>query len=239
MEGALDKVGLVATRISCQDANALTPTYICKLYKDRKLSRHSSLVPTQIAISMSHAKVWERLVQSDNDYALIFEDDARPLGGFVQNLNAIFKYILITRCVRFDILWLWNGDYEGTSKHLKRFGIVNDIHILEEKKSSYTAGAAAYVIHRNYAKRLLDNFFPIEHPIDVYAGMRSKYGVTKRHFTLKMKVYDINKGCIQSDLVKLGCGGFYEWEGKPAGGQGRSTQNYNAEKVNMYPCFYS
>jgi GR25 family glycosyltransferase involved in LPS biosynthesis len=108
-----------------------------------------------IGASLSHLKVWKEFVKSNAKYALILEDDV--------SLPATFS-MMVRDCAKdlpskWDIWVLgWNHTPVDTGKH----GTNPFRRIL------HFVGAHCYIISRNAAKILIDEFFPIEAHIEHY-----------------------------------------------------------------------
>jgi GR25 family glycosyltransferase involved in LPS biosynthesis len=181
----------------------------------------------EVSINMSHYNAWQKLITSCKEYALILEDDIELKRDFVQNVNSILDHLELKK-MKFSILHLWNGNWARTKTACKNITSVNivdkKIKIIKETRE-YNAGAAAYIISREYAIWLSDHFFPIEIPQDILMGLYVKHG---NHLSLKMK-WNKEESCYQSPLLDMPCGG--------EGGTGsQTTQQYDADLVDELNC---
>lgn len=141
----LQKVGIISQRISAVDAS--TPEF--KKFYSSIPSPKRSLPET--ACSESHIKVYKKFLKTNEDYALIFEDDiVFPPSTTYEKLNTAlneskdFKLLLLGHCY--------------TSKHS-----------VDEKGSPFLGKglcAHAYVISRQGAKDIL-NTYSVREPIDI------------------------------------------------------------------------
>jgi len=167
------------TRVSCIDGRKYNHQKFCDLISEGKLYYKAELTPTQVAISLSHIKCWEQLVNSKADYMVVFEDDCHFFKSFMPKFEAVMGAKL-----NFDVFYLYNGNWGQTRSSLKKITTVDDIHIYKETKR-YIASASAYIITKEWANFLLDRVYPIEIPIDDFMGATS---VKKHnHFTVKNK----------------------------------------------------
>jgi len=73
MTGVLEELGIDGERVAAVDGKALSEDEIAAVYRFRPGTQY--LDPGSIACSLSHRKVWERIVAADDDYALVLEDD--------------------------------------------------------------------------------------------------------------------------------------------------------------------
>ncbi len=112
-----------------------------------------------IGCALSHAKVWEKFLATDADYALIFEDDVYFSAAELQPILTE----LIKNHNMWDIVNLQVG-HRGlpiTAKKLASGYAI--VHYLTK-----VTNAGAYLISRASAKKLLANAYPIRMPIDHY-----------------------------------------------------------------------
>jgi hypothetical protein len=107
-----------------------------------------------IGASLSHLKAWQTFLKSGANYALIMEDDVQ--------LPSTFS-LMVRDCAK-DLpskwdLWIlgWNFSPVDTGKTSSPFREI--LHFI---------GAHCYIIKRNTAKILVENFFPIETHIEHY-----------------------------------------------------------------------
>ena len=220
---------LPACREVCVNGKAFDEKFICQMVCSGLVRKNTDMTPVEVSICFSHLNVWQRFVDSCKDYALILEDDAEVHKDFKKMLNKTFK-ALHDNGKKFDVLYLWNGNWGGTLKHAKKvLKVDNKITVLQEKEA-FTAGAVAYVITRDFAKALLKDAYPLEDPIDIYMGEKSLARGRKAALTIEM-TYNKKKECYLSPFfrgTKWICGGDE--------GTGNTTQDYGAKTVKRMDC---
>ncbi len=110
---------------------------LCLKYKfDRRL------IIGEVGVAMSHLLLWERLLESEDDFFIIFEDDAR----FVKTPSELE----ILADIDFQMLNKHSTAHEGT--------------IWLGPKSS---GLYGYVVHKSGAEKFLARHSVIDAPIDI------------------------------------------------------------------------
>jgi len=103
---------------------------------------------------LSHASLWEMVVNQNLDHCLIFEDDVVFEPDFVEKYNKVINYIPSDTDIFFlDISWC-----EKSEKYNE----------LLDKITGKFFGMHAYIITNAGAKKLLKHIFPIEVQIDSY-----------------------------------------------------------------------
>ena len=157
----IDQLGLSFERISAIDGKLLSEEEIQKFCDQEQFKKYFKMLPEKetIGCSLSHEKALRMFLESEYEFALIFEDDVEfdpcELKDCVE--KAIEKKDL------FDIL-----SFEVTHN---RFPLkISDL--CEDKYMAlyFTAvkHAGCYLINRSAVKKLLDKFFPIIMPFDHY-----------------------------------------------------------------------
>lgn len=158
-----------------------------------------------IGCYLSHIKLWQNLINSQTQNAiLIFEDDidvdikntnSNNINDFIQNI--------ITTQPDWDFIFL------GYSKPLPIFS--NDIcnkNICQIKDKTFCTHA--YIINKKGAKKLLDKAFPIVHQIDSFISFMStredikSFRPIKPFFTQSDEITNIifNSSMIQEGPIK-------------------------------------
>lgn len=222
---AAEKANVVACRVPCVSGAKLTQKLVCEMRRKKQLSANASMSAVEVAINLSHFNCWQRIVDSCLDYGMVLEDDVEMSEDFADKIDAIMAS-LREKSVPFSILHLWNGNWAQTAGAHKTIATVDGMRVVQETKM-YNAGAAAYIISKEYARWLLDRTFPISEPQDMRMGTYVRHG---NHLSLKMR-YDRGGRCYVSPLIEMECGGD--------GGTGVSTQDYEAKAVktsNCMPC---
>jgi GR25 family glycosyltransferase involved in LPS biosynthesis len=114
-----------------------------------------------IGCSISHAKLWRRIVASGAPYAVVMEDDARFTMDLLQKVNEVAKTVPDTARV-----WLL-GLYKP---NMVREPLANGSPW--SRVFTFTA-SHAYVITREAAKKFLEQVFPVDMHIDHYMSTMS------------------------------------------------------------------
>jgi len=214
-----NNAGLKVCRIPCILGKKFTTEELCKMIDDGIISKRANMTPIEISINMSHYNCWKSLVDSKLEYALICEDDIEVKSSFVKDVNSILDALEID----FSILHLWNGNWNHTKSKMKNVIKINEKLQIMKETVPYNAGATCYIISKKYARFLMDHFFPIRRPQDIFMASF----INKTHLSLKMK-FDKDKDCYISPILDMPCGGD--------GGTGKTTQNYTLATIDTYSC---
>ena len=114
-----------------------------------------------VGCALSHIAVWQWLVNSDHEMALVFEDDAVVPPDFIEKANECIQKSILKDPKNWD-LWLLGGKWE-------------DIHSIPDEKEIVQIKAFmlshAWVITRRCAKKLLKDAFPIHAHIDIWVSI--------------------------------------------------------------------
>ena len=220
--------GLPYCREVCVNGKEFDKKLICQMVKSKLLNKKSYMTPIEVSICYSHLNVWQRFVDSCKDYALVLEDDAEVHKDFKKMLNKTLK-ALHNKNKRFDILYLWNGNWANSLGDTKKVLKVDDKITVLQETTEFNAGAVSYVLSKSFAKTLLRNAYPINQPIDIYMG---EQGVAprKKAFTIEM-TYNSKKECYLSPFfrgTKWVCGG--------STGTGNTTQDYVSKTIEKIRC---
>lgn len=214
------KAKVNACRVPCVLGKKFTQKLMCDMIKNKIVAPKADMTTVEISINMSHYNCWKKLINSCEDYALIFEDDVELKQDFIENINLIMSKLEKIDYHDFSILHLYNGNWAGTDKSHKFITrVAPGISIVQETEQ-YNAAASAYIISRKYAEFLMNRFFPIKIPQDIMMGDYVKKG---NHLSLKMK-YRKKDECYISPILDLECGG--------SGGTGTlTTQEHSAPTI--------
>ncbi len=164
LQSQFDNVGLSFERVSGVYGKDLTDKQleqnVSKLY--RKFGPKSA-----IGCAMSHMKVWQRIVDNNDQVALILEDDVVFTDNFLEKFNSIFPTvpndfdILYLGCInscninkKFDMYYSITKNILFKGKYTKPFVKIND-HVFEPP---LPLAAHAYIITNKTARYLLENF---------------------------------------------------------------------------------
>jgi glycosyl transferase family 25 len=122
-----------------------------------------------IGCSLSHFNAWKTFLDSDNEFAIIFEDDVdfdpqtlRNIVEKLQNNTALWDV------VTFEI------SHRGTPLTLKHLdGTQNNLSVYLTE----TSHTGAYILNRKAAEKLMQKFFPIKMPVDHYMIRPWEFGL--------------------------------------------------------------
>ena len=227
--------GVKSRREPCVNGKEITNNLVCQMVKYGFVSKRADVNPIEIAIFLSHYNIWIKLLNSKADYALVFEDDSEIDPQFKSMLNKTLKKLEdhYNKPLIDDVLFLWNGNWNKTAKYGKDVVKVdNKINVFQETHE-FTPGTVSYLITKKFAKKLVDNSFPIRNSVDVYMGEQPFRNSKKdKSVPLSIKMYhNKEKDCYLSPFFTgedWVCGG--DW------GTGDTTQNYEADKVEQINC---
>jgi len=145
--------------------------------KKYRRSDYEINTPGAIGASLSHISCWRRLLESDADYLVVFEDDTLVTEEDMEKIDS-----LIPNMPKWDI-WLlgthaWAFSGVPLTKRTKGWWKVKQF-----------TGAHAYIISRRGAEILLKECFPIETHIEYYICACAQLKGLKilRHSDLRMK----------------------------------------------------
>lgn len=172
MQRRLDQIGLSYERLPAVDGtlhwDSLKQTVDIAQF-ERNVGR--DIMPGEIGCYHSHLQAWQRLLASDCQTLLVLEDDVVFGDDFMQALH-----IALEHRTNWDMLNL----NKIRAKQPIRQNLLGPYSL-----NAYIGpltGMGAYLIHRNIAKRLLNQMFPIVLPIDleldrVYKFDLRRYGL--------------------------------------------------------------
>lgn len=190
IENQLDKINnkLPFERINAVDAkkldiqnlsNKLVTKDGIKSALNKKNGLYTILTKGAIGCALSHKIAWEKVMNGNDEYVLIVEDDIEFIDNYNDKLNSIIKKV-----PKYDILYLGNSGY---NKH-------SGLDSVDIPKLTY--GTFGYIINKTAAKMLLQ-VFPITQQIDTEM---SKVFDKLKVFTVKYNKDDIDERIILSDL---------------------------------------
>jgi len=156
MTKTLDELGLDYERVAAVDGRALSEEEIAAVYQHAPGTQF--LDPGSIACSLSHRKVWERIVAADDDYALVLEDDVI----FGENAGAILA----------DTGWIPGGTELLRLETFRRHTVhgrepvatVGDRAIY--RLHHIHNGTGAYIVSKAAAARLLKHMTRFSYAVD-------------------------------------------------------------------------
>lgn len=157
----VEKLDLPTHRISAVDGAKLAPEDFSQKFDDNAYKKYLGYVlnPGVVGCALSHIKTWETFLNSNYEFAIIFEDDvsfkAEEVLAAINNLTKNAKY--------WDIANL-DTDLRGMPLTIKKFD--NQTRMVAYLLRIHHTGA--YIINRYAAQQLLSKALPIRIPVDLY-----------------------------------------------------------------------
>ncbi|MDP0561837.1 MAG: glycosyltransferase family 25 protein [Candidatus Endonucleobacter sp. (ex Gigantidas childressi)] len=122
-------------------------------------TRGRILAAGEIGCYLSHSKIWQHIIETGINKALIIESDAVFTDESIQTINKIDKDLF-----EWELIMLYYRECYPAFKG--RYNITPQTKLV--KFSNKTSCATAYLVTSDGAKRLLDKAYPIQMPVDDY-----------------------------------------------------------------------
>lgn len=155
------ELGLETERIEAVNGQALLDNQIATYLDKDSYKTYLKHLPKKgtIGCSLSHINTWKNFLQSNYEYALIFEDDI----SFDPKILKIAIDQLTSKAALWDIN-LFEIKHHGIPLEIATFanGQKLSLYLTE------VTHAGAYIINRNAAIKLLQKALPIKMPVDHY-----------------------------------------------------------------------
>lgn len=167
-EFAREKV--ICNRYNAFDGSTITKNHdLCKLFKGNNFNYRRGVM----GAALSHIGLWRKLIASDNDYFLIFEDDIKLRKNFNACYQILLKQLNDLKC---DIVFLgYHNDVFDENQNKKLMGeayvnFMNIIAVTDDIKDYMWGGLFSYIISRGFAKKLIDDIDKncLKEPIDTF-----------------------------------------------------------------------
>ncbi len=200
------KIGLDYYRLKCIYGKKFTDKQIYTMYKKNLIKKTDWINIIEISVSLSHVNAWLKILNSNYEYGMICEDDIQFKRDFKKHVNLILNELQANN-KNFDILYLWNGNWNNTKYALKTVHKINKDLVIKRETEKFNAGTVSYIISKKAIKKLLEKIFPISDPIDIFIGTFYK---KLKIYTLSMKYNKIKKR-DKSPLFLSG-----QWDNKKA-----------------------
>lgn len=161
IKGYVKDLGLKLERIEAIDGSTLSVEEISEKVDLKSYKAFLGHLPKlgTIGCSLSHIKVWQTFLESNLEFAVIFEDDV----SFDPNQVKTIIEDLIRNSKLWDVVIL-EIHHQGCPLTIKN--LVNNHHLAVYLVNVTHTGA--YVINRKAAKNLLEKALPIKMPVDHY-----------------------------------------------------------------------
>ena len=143
------------SKLDVLNDNRISPHTRMNIAKKYRRSDYEINTAGAIGASFSHISCWKKLLDSDEEYMVVFEDDTLVTDEYLKQIDELAQTLPI-----------WDMWLLGT--HAWQFkGIPLSKNSKWSKVKQFT-GAHAYVISRRGAELLLKECFPIETHIEYY-----------------------------------------------------------------------
>lgn len=131
---------------------------------DQTRMHEIAMTSQEIAVALSHIETWRRVVNGNDDAALILEDDVVIMYGFARRLQATWTALRVpNRGADFDLLYLAYKNVDA-AKHA-----LTSIPVRRQDPGVWEA--AAYILTKTAAQKLLDQL-PAFGPIDLWLNLQ-------------------------------------------------------------------
>ena len=175
-----------------QPSHLLSVWSLYNLTKNVERKEHAQLGSWgAVGCYLSHALIWERMVEKNIQKCIIFEDDVKFYSNFKEEFEKVVEFIPKDADVVFlDLLWCENKI---------------DVNEYVKKIDGQFFGTHAYIITLEAAKKFLSKILPIEIQIDSYMSYFSLENnmnmyTLKNLCTQKIHMSSIQKPCVICDL---------------------------------------
>jgi GR25 family glycosyltransferase involved in LPS biosynthesis len=207
-------------RQPCVNGKAFTRPILCRMVKQGTVAPRAELTPIEVAICLSHRKCWQAFLRSKAQHLVVFEDDTKLKRNFSRLLPALLAQ-------PFDVLWMYNGNWESTRSKRRRMGSVQGLTLYRETVP-YTAGAVAYCLRRDFAQELLRQQLPLRHPVDYFMGRVQ----LRKRLHLSLDTVPDKRGSSTCYTISPVLWTNCPYEGSAA----HSTQDYAAQTIKDKRC---
>lgn len=138
--------------IEAVDGRKMTVKEYFEKTREYYISNRKMMSPAEFGCTLSHIKALETFLETDNEYALILEDDVI---GSDHNIDDIFE---ISVKLNSDSLLLCGGQLDSLDSQYRLGKKIELKNIYKVAKFSYDFiyGACCYVVTRKSAKQILD-----------------------------------------------------------------------------------
>ena len=175
MDGQMEAAGLTATRVTAVDAKA--PDFAPR--GGLTVSRDDVLIETnwdgrvyvlgEEACFQSHIKALKTLVEGPAEIGLIFEDDAELAPDFAATLDAILGYRMLWDLVKLEGIRKSGGRPAFKVAKAGAYDLVASLNPC--------SGAAAYLVTRSAAEKLIAQSEGVFEPFDNYLSAHWRHGL--------------------------------------------------------------
>ena len=165
----MQQLNFTTEKISAVDGNNLSDDYIASITDEYTYVNIFKMLPEHgtIGCSLSHLKAWLKFLESNDEFALICEDD---ITFEPQKLNdvihALIQYKTSWDLVTFEVL---HNGYPVNIQQIAGYRVVLYLGNITH--------SGCYIINRPTAYKLIQKFYPIKVPIDHYFTASWEFGI--------------------------------------------------------------
>jgi len=123
-------------------------------------NQHIAMSRQEIAVALSHIRLWQKVADGDNEIALLLEDDVYFRPGFSRILNAAWRDVPDS----FDILYL---SYASAKAGIRKEEFSDALF----RPLGGIWQLSGYVLSKQGAKKLLDQL-PVRGPVDLWINLQ-------------------------------------------------------------------
>jgi len=165
---------------------------IIELFKENDFASRKGF----IGCALSHYNLWKKLLESQDEYYFIMEDDVRMESDFSEKLKSV-DYS------NYDILFF---GYSMFSSIREKIGVDGEFTIGRLSMSQYVGGTFAYSINRTGAKKMIDYIEKngIKHGIDYLFKIIPELECYESKPQLCFSEWNENGKKIDSDIQNMG-----------------------------------
>lgn len=161
VKDSIMSLGFPLERISAVNGSDLSEEEINSVLDAKSYKSYLRRLPKKgtIGCSLSHIKTWEKFLESNYEFAIIFEDDV--------SFDANKLRIAIQELIENHHLWdinIFEIFHRGLPLTVKQFNNSNKLVVYLTEVSH----SGAYIINRKAARNLYNKSLPIKMPIDHY-----------------------------------------------------------------------
>jgi len=167
---SLNELNFPVQRIQAVDGKELSDNYISSITDEITYMKFFRMLPENgtIGCSLSHLKAWKEFLKSDNEFALICEDDIsfNP-SELIETIEELKKNKNIWDIVNFETL------HDGYPQEIMKIAKNRQLVVY----LTNITHAGCYLINRKTAYKLIEKFYPIKVPVDHYFTASWEFGI--------------------------------------------------------------
>lgn len=156
-----EELGLTVRFIDAQIGSTLKPEEIRPFIASKRQNFHPNrFAINSIGCSLSHFDAWKQIIESEDGYGIVFEDDACPIKKNRSKIKPTFEK-LVENKDKLDVVFFHSR--KSKSKRVKIEGLIPGVDLASAVYSDF--GAESYFITRNAAQYFFSS--NLRHVLDV------------------------------------------------------------------------